>query len=233
MMLQTFEMYQNGHKSRHQKALDATDWLERNGHYRDDDGFWWVGENLEIRNSWVYNGKLVIKFAEVRGNLDAERCGLTSLEGFPKVVKGGINLIDNSLTDFKDSPIWRIDGQLYASQNNLTSLEGLPRTVKTFYYHRNPELSTLEGAPIQTEVSNSPNDRTKVHDAEAMWYNDNAGSDFENRSMGLLKYLTKRLNQGVITKEDFDQLISELWWPEGFLSDELKNSVKTISRFDL
>lgn len=232
MILKTFENFSN---DKYREAVKNAETLLTNiGHYKDPDGFWHVGEALEIRKHWVVDGRLVIKFAEVRGTFDAEGCNLTTLAGFPKVIKGNLSIIGNKITDFKESPITILTGILYASNNDLTSLVGAPRTVKNFYYHRNENLTNLEGAPSLTDaVTGNNNDQTKVQEVEALAYRSEFGKDWSNRSMSLLKYLVDKVKKEIITEEEFKDYIDALWWPEGFISDNLIKSVKAVDKFNI
>jgi len=224
MILKTFENF-----SDNKHLEDSADkFLTNLGHYKDDEGFWWVGEELEIRNDWVINGKLIIKFAEVRGDLNAERRGLKSLEGFPKVIKGHLSLIGNKLENFNNSPIWKIDGTLYASQNNLTSLEGLPETVGNLYYHNNIKLETLYGAPIslKTDAGLQPSYGTLIPESERVWYykyyKGEKGNDYW---LSLLKFILN--NEEYILREE------NVKWPDGFLTNDVIRSVKGLNKFKL
>ena len=56
--------------------------------------------------------------------------GLTSLQGFPKVVNGSVNLGDNKLTSLQYAPE-KVTGSFDCSNNDLTSLEGCPTEIGT------------------------------------------------------------------------------------------------------
>jgi len=58
-------------------------------------------------------------------------CNLTSLEGFPKIVKSGNFL----------------GGRVDVSGNKLTSLVGLPEELSELVIYNNPGLKTLQGCP--------------------------------------------------------------------------------------
>jgi len=233
MILKTFESYQKDNKSQLEAIRDAENWLEKEGHYKDIDDYWHVGDTISLQRC-IHDGKLVVIFAEIRGDVIADNCGLTSLEGLPKVIKGSLSLSGNNFTQFKNSPVEKVDRNLYLSKNNITSLEGLPKTVGRFFYLDNPKLKTLNHAPNMTDdTASSIREGTQIHEVEAMWYSYMAGKKFEDRSISLLKYLINRLNTGVINEEDFKKLLSELWWPEGFLSKNLVSSLKSLDKFKL
>jgi len=65
------------------------------------------------------------------GAIDVHNCNLTSLEGFPKIVKSGNFL----------------GGLVDVSGNKLTSLVGLPKEVGKLTIYNNPGLKTLQGCP--------------------------------------------------------------------------------------
>jgi len=65
------------------------------------------------------------------GAIDVHNCNLTSLEGFPKIVKSG---------NFSG-------GRVDVSGNKLTSLVGLPEELGELVIYNNPGLKTLQGCP--------------------------------------------------------------------------------------
>jgi hypothetical protein len=65
------------------------------------------------------------------GAIDVHNCNLTSLEGFPKIVKSGNFL----------------GGRVDVSGNKLTSLVGLPEELSELVIYNNPGLKTLQGCP--------------------------------------------------------------------------------------
>jgi hypothetical protein len=98
-----------------------------------------------------YNKKLTdLKFAPISigGGFSAFSCGLTSLKGFPKIVKGGtISISYNQLTSFGDYLPKKIKGSFFCDNNKLTSLVGSPRLGVTWFQCDNNNLTSLVGSP--------------------------------------------------------------------------------------
>ena len=97
------------------------------GHYKDDLGYWHVGEDISIPSYFVHNGKLVVKFWEVRGRLNLNDLGLTSLEGCPKSVYN-ITLNNNKLRNLIGSPDI-VSNNFSCRNNNLDSIEGVSKEI--------------------------------------------------------------------------------------------------------
>ena len=97
-MIQTFE---NFDIDLHCKQRDARQSLEDMGHYKDDDGFWHVGEDLDLRGKkeFSYKGKLTAKFGTIKGYFNVSKLDLTTLEGCPNTVEGDFSCDENSLTN--------------------------------------------------------------------------------------------------------------------------------------
>jgi hypothetical protein len=81
------------------------------------------------------------------GDIDVFDMGLTSLEGAPKIVRGGFYCSNNNLTTLEGAPEVVEESFFFCSYNYLlSSLKGAPKKVKNFYCD-NSGLTSLEGAP--------------------------------------------------------------------------------------
>ncbi len=96
-------------------------------YYKDDLGYWHIGEGIKIPRYFVHNGKLVVKFWEVRGILDLNDLGLNSLEGCPKSVYN-ITLNNNKLRNLIGSPDI-VSNNFSCRNNNLDSIEGVSKEI--------------------------------------------------------------------------------------------------------
>lgn len=222
MILKTFESFKNSVVQ--QKLEKAEEFLLDHKHWKDEYGEWHISEKLDNLKNWTHNGRFIVPIYEINA-IDLEGCGLTTLEGCPKIVHNDFSVIGNDLTNLKGSP--RVGGYFYASQNNLTSLEGAPDMVKGFYCHLNPKLSSFEGAPkITDSFFISIDNGTLISDVEKDFYNDIKGH-WTNYYLDLLKYIIRNY------EHNFEETIKTVKWPEGFLSNNLKTSVKVMSKFNL
>jgi len=116
--------------------------------------------------------KLPVNFNKVSKSCWFGRAGLTTCEGFPKIVDGGMSCYGNKLTTLKGctksicndfncnnnqlaslegGPEY-VGGNFSCSRNNLTSLVGGPTTVKGDYYCCYNPLTSLEGLPSDGSV---------------------------------------------------------------------------------
>ena len=101
--------------------------LNRLGHYKDDDGYWHVGESLELPKYATHDGELVVKFWEVRGIFDASNLSLETLKGSPKKSKYVI-FNDNNLKNLKYSPEY-VERSFSCRSCGLESIEGHPKEI--------------------------------------------------------------------------------------------------------
>lgn len=87
------------------------------------------------------------------GELKAIMCGLTSLEGFPKIVKstnpytkGRVDISHNDLTSLVGLPE-SISGNLMIGSNPLKSLQGCSRSVNGDFEAFNTQITSMIGGP--------------------------------------------------------------------------------------
>jgi hypothetical protein len=101
--------------------------------------------DISVGSDILQNGKLLIRFANVRGNF---RCNtrLTSLIGCPEYVKGNFDCHLCDLTSLKGAPK-KVVGNFDCSNCKLTSLEGAPEEVWGDFLCHSNNLTTLVGAP--------------------------------------------------------------------------------------
>lgn len=81
------------------------------------------------------------------GNLNLGVCGITSLEGCPKVIYGNLDISHNKGLSSLEHCTNEIYGSFYCNDCNLKSLEYGPKKVGTDYNCSNNPLYTLIGAP--------------------------------------------------------------------------------------
>ncbi|GAB5387702.1 MAG: hypothetical protein Alpg2KO_06700 [Alphaproteobacteria bacterium] len=82
----------------------------------------------------------------LKGQLFADRCGLTTLEGGPNRVEGNYLVRSNKLKTLKGAAKV-ISGMLDASENALDSLVGMPAKAESGIRLHNCGLTSLEGVP--------------------------------------------------------------------------------------
>lgn len=87
------------------------------------------------------------------GELKAIMCGLTSLEGFPKIVKstnpytkGRVDISHNNLTSLVGLPE-SISGNLMIGSNPLKSLQGCSRSINGDFEAFNTQITSMIGGP--------------------------------------------------------------------------------------
>lgn len=87
------------------------------------------------------------------GQLQAIQCGLTSLEGFPKIVKstnpytkGRVDISHNDLTSLVGLPE-SISGNLMIGSNPLKSLQGCSRSINGDFEAFNTQITSMIGGP--------------------------------------------------------------------------------------
>jgi len=87
------------------------------------------------------------------GQLQAIMCGLTSLEGFPKIVKstnpstkGKVDISYNNLTSLVGLPE-RIDSDLMINSNPLKSLQGCSKSINGDFHAFNTQITNMIGGP--------------------------------------------------------------------------------------
>lgn len=92
------------------------------------------------------DGKIPIKFRKVNGSFICKDCGLTTLEGAPRVVTRGFICEKNLLRSLKGGPE-EVGLEFYCGHNMLTSLEHGPQKVGSNYECEHNALKSLKGAP--------------------------------------------------------------------------------------
>lgn len=101
--------------------------LDSLGHYKDDEGHWHVGEDLQLPKYASYNGELVVKFWEVRGIFDVSNLSLKILKGSPKKSKYVI-FNGNNLKNLEYSPEY-VERSFSCRSCGLESIEGHPKEI--------------------------------------------------------------------------------------------------------
>ena len=184
--------------------------------------------NININESKVYNGDFRVsenqvingKFKEnsipeiINGYFDCFYIRLTTLEGSPEIVKGDFYCDDNFLVSLVGGPK-EVNGHFDCSTNKLTNLIGSPE-IKGVFYCSNNLLTSLYG--ISKNVKGVVCDDNLKIEREFI----NSGS-YKN------EYWNDLLNYCIYNKENLD----EINWPENFLNDNLKKSVKGINKFNI
>lgn len=84
--------------------------------------------NFRLRAEDCPDGRLPFHFGKVMCDMDCSRCGLTTLEGAPKYVRGDFKCNNNKLTSLIGGPE-TVTGSFHCQNNQLTSLEGAPKEV--------------------------------------------------------------------------------------------------------
>lgn len=107
---------------------------------------------------------------------------LTNLNGAPRYVRGDFDCGFNKLTDLKGGPDW-VAGKFSCSHNklqnlkgipsfcasvecisnDLLSLEGCPESLEWLYCSNNPNLTSLEGGPLEVSVGYIASECTKLY----------------------------------------------------------------------
>lgn len=96
------------------------------------------------------SGKLRVKFRNVSGSFSLSACGMTTLEGCPKVVGGNFYCGWNGLENLKGGPTY-VGGDYECHANNLVSLAGAPTKILGNFTCANNYLTSLEGAPKEVK----------------------------------------------------------------------------------
>lgn len=105
---------------------------------------------LNPRNNVTFpDGRLPVKFGDVKGDLNLQNMGLTTLEGAPDTVTGWLFLEGNLITSLAHAP--RKVGMLMLNHMpKLVSLEGSPQEIDlALQLYTAPKLSSLEGLPSE------------------------------------------------------------------------------------
>lgn len=124
-------------------------------------GHWWVDAEGFVNVTGLLtakpsaapaDGRLPVKFGEVKGDLNLRHMGLTTLEGCPSRVSGWLYLEGNPITSLAHAP--REVGKLVLFDNKeLQSLEGCPqRITRGFQMWHSPQLKSLQGLPTEPGI---------------------------------------------------------------------------------
>lgn len=160
---------------------------------------------------------------KVGGDIEFRGCKVTSLEGLPATCDNLIlqNGQFKDLTGLTCSPRGTID----VSYGRIESLEGLkyPITCKTFYAG-NSNLKTLKGIEMINPVEGFSFGGTKLPDwiSDVFWKM--RGVKGKDVFMPILTYMISNNMHGEI---------KDMYWPEGFINDELMKSANSIGKFKL
>jgi len=156
---------------------------------------------------------------KVGGDVVFKGCRLTSLEGLPATCQD-LLLQSNQFTDLTGlscSPRGNID----MSYGKLTSLEGLTQEISCKHFDfRENKVSSLKGITnIKAEHFGTMNNKLPefLTDYIARY----KGNNF------FLDLLTYMMNNNLHAEVD------TIYWPDGFLNDNLKKSVKGIGKFNI
>ena len=102
------------------------------------DGDVFLGDN--------FKKKIPIPFYSVRGDFNAQGCGLLTLQGSPKIVGASFNCMANSLTSLEYSPK-HVGFNFYATYNKLESLRGCTEKIGGSFEISADNLTSLQYAP--------------------------------------------------------------------------------------
>lgn len=146
-------------------ALDKK-YIPANWHLNSD-GSYDVDGDVDDLQSYVEEGKLVVRFRNISGNFDCSNIGLvtlagcpekvdgsficegnmlTSLTGAPKIVGESFNCSYNKLKSLIGGPV-KVGWHMGVSWNNLETLEGSPRIIDGWFTCEHNPLKTLRGGP--------------------------------------------------------------------------------------
>lgn len=190
------------------------------------------------------DGEILFPIGEV-GMFEYERVEIKSVKNFPKIINETVSLSLN-VKDFKEwSPLrfksnvyltgsfeslkgleyTEIYGDLYINHGvNLTSLEfcpNLPNNVLTITHTDSlKDLSHLAGKDI---LDVNPSYGGRISEAEARFVSESIVKNIKDYWQEFLGYCDSN-------KIDLDSIKN---WPEGFLSKNLKRSIKGKNKFNL
>ncbi len=85
---------------------------------------------------------------EIKGSIKLGffKNNITSLEGSPRIVKGGFYCQNTKITSLKGCPR-EVEGSFWCSNTKITSLEGSPKRVGEDFDCSNTSITSLEGCP--------------------------------------------------------------------------------------
>jgi hypothetical protein len=84
-----------------------------------------------VERYFIKDGKFRYKFGTIEGDFSCYDCGLTSLEGAPRVVKGYFDVEKNNLTSLKGCPEY-VERSFSVDRNPLKALDEMPKRVGGF-----------------------------------------------------------------------------------------------------
>lgn len=112
--------------------------------YNEDHDLWAIDGHVRMKRTSP-DGRLPVKFYKITGSLSLNLCKLTSLEGCPSNLGGGLYVWQNELTTLKGAP--KSLARLDVKRNQLQSLEGMPEEIingiELTYDHQLPLLRCL------------------------------------------------------------------------------------------
>jgi len=156
----------------------------------------------------------------------------------PKIIKGDFNCTNNKLISLENGPV-KVSGDFICHHNELTNLEGCPKEINGDFTCKDNQLTSLKGGPMKVngDFSCHSNQLTSLEhcpkEINGSLFCDNnikiekhfinSGSYKDNYWIDLLDYMIKQ-------HIDFEEYRG---WPEGFLNNNLKTSVKSLNKFKL
>lgn len=177
----------------------------------------------------------------IGGAFNVSLNNLTSLKYFPKEIHGIIVLKDNNLTKLENIPT-KVES-LYLNYNRLTDLKGSPKIINDGYFLIGNPLTSLEGCPEHIEHSINLISCSDLKSLEYICANTN--NVYVDKRLRIEKEFvtSKYYDKPLHGKEYFKNLlnfclkynhsIENINWPDDFLSDELKNTIKKSNKFNL
>lgn len=99
------------------------------------------------------DGRMPVKFGHVKGDLNLQNMGLTTLEGAPETVSGWLFLEGNPLTTLEHAP-QQVGVLSMNFMPKLQTLHGCPQVILMLQMSRAPNLVSLEGLPPEPHSIN-------------------------------------------------------------------------------
>lgn len=182
----------------------------------------------------------------VKGELKLDSCNINSMKNFNTKFDKGLDIRNNHIHRLENMPNI-INGQLNVSGNMLTTFEGCPEQVESFYAKDNwcndlinapKRIKYYESKGWSDKRSNIDLDKDKINKIEFEFYiektsyikNDDKNKGITDYYSDLLMYIGNRFE--IDTTAYFDT-ISTVEWPEDMNIDNVKKSVKGISKFNI
>jgi hypothetical protein len=106
--------------------------------------------DLMITNDVLYDGRLILDFAEVNCQILIFECNMTTLEGLPKIVNGSISIMDIGIKSLKGFPDHVSDSIYIESCKDLVDIKGIQSKVNgTLTISQCPHVSTLKNLGVE------------------------------------------------------------------------------------